>query len=179
MVQIPLNFYQANKNLRFFFPPLKSGMQRIDPFFLPVEIPFSVASLSDDECEAFQSAILVFSNFVLLQASSFEWVHSSGAAFVAVSENRVFQWYFNTLFIERDKGVAAEIKQLLHNFRSTVSKFQRAFCGHTAVFSYADSADIFAVLSLCSPQIRPKLEALAHQAGLVSMDELEELLKSR
>jgi hypothetical protein len=162
MVQIPLNFYQ-----------------RIDPFFLPVEIPFSVESLTDDECEAFQSAILVFSNFVLLQASSFEWVHSSGAAFVAVAENRVFQWYFNSLLIERDKGVASEIKQLLHNFRTTVNKFQRAFCGDKSVFSYADSADIFTVLSLCNTQIRPKLEALAVSAGLVSMDVLEELLKSR
>jgi hypothetical protein len=162
MVQIPLNFYQ-----------------RSDPFFLPVEIPFNVNALTDEECEAFQSAILCFSNFLLLQASSFEWVHSSGAAFVAVTENGCFQWYFNTLLIERDKGVAVEIKLLLQNFRTTVDKFQRAFGGDKSVFSYADSADIFTVLSLCNAQIRPKLEALAVSAGLVSMDVLEELLKGR
>jgi hypothetical protein len=162
LIQIPLNFYQ-----------------RSDPFFLPVDIPFSVAALSDEECEAFQSGILGFSNFLLMQASSFEWVHASGAAFVAVTQHRWFQWYFNSLMIERDKGVAAEAKQLLQTFRATVNKFQRAFSGDKSVFSYEDSADIFTVLACCPPHVRPKLEALAVSAGLVSLDTLDELLKSR
>jgi hypothetical protein len=166
MIQIPLNFYQ-----------------RSDPFFLPVEIPFDVPTLAEEECEAFQSAILKFCNFVPMQASSFEWVHATGSAFVTVSDHRWFQWYFNSLLIERDKGVAVEVKKLLHYFQSTVQKFQRAFCGDSSAFEVAgaeptndggekkpttNNDDLIKVLSLCNPHYRPKLEALAVSAGLCS-----------
>ena len=162
MIQIPLNFYQ-----------------RSDPFFLPVEVPFDVPSLTDEECEAFQSALLKFSNFLLMQASSFEWVHATGSAFVSVSEHRWFQWYFNSLLIERDKGVAVAAKKQLEEFRTTVNKFRRAFSGDKSVFSFEDSADIFTVLSFCHPAHRPKLEALAVSAGLVSLEMLQELVSGR
>ncbi len=67
LIQIPLNFYQLS-----------------DPFFTPVFIDFDVGALDDTECEVFQTALMLHSNFLLMQASSFEWVHVSGAIFVTV-----------------------------------------------------------------------------------------------
>ncbi len=152
LIQIPLNFYQLS-----------------DPFFTPVEISFSVNSLHENEYESVQAALLAHNNFLLMQASSFEWVHVSGVAFVTMNKSS-FSWYFNSLLIERDKaerGAATDARALLDHFRKLVQKYEAALRGEPVL---GDSVEMFAILSLLpGATMRPNVEALMLRASTVPL----------
>ena len=146
LLPVPLNFYQNS-----------------DPFFSPIDLEFpGCSALDDSECDVFLSALLTRKNFLLMQASSFEWVHVSGCAFVTVSHHAL-AWYYNTHLLERDKAERGLATALLAELQSTMGKYQRAFEGEPDVLD--DAAELQALLDLIPlSAMRPKVEALLSKA---------------